>query len=452
MALLSRLMLSMAPTDWALDREPVKVAGPKADAPMRERDSHEPFDVVISGASYAGLALARALATSLDGFLRLALVDRRLPQHAEGLDVRAFALSASSRRMLDVLGLWPRLAERAQAVTEIEITDSSLDAGVRPVLLTYANLLADGEPASWIVPSDALFAALLDAVAADPSITLLAPAEVTGFATTASGAELELASGDRLQAQLLVAADGRRSRLRDAAGIKIVAWNDGQTGIVTTIAHDRPHGGRAVQHFLPGGPFAMLPLKTPDGKESRSCVTWSEATTEASRILALDDEAFLAEVEKRAGGRLGTVTLAGPRQTWPLEMHLARSYVAPRFALIGDAAHGVHPIAGQGLNLALRDVAALTEVIADVVRLGLAPGDHEALLRYERWRRFDSAVSAAAFDGLNRLFSNDAALLRAARDFGLGLVDRMPGLKSFFVAEAAGETGERPRLLKGEMA
>ncbi len=419
---------------------------------MFERDLEERFDVIISGASYAGLALACALGTSLGGSLRIALVDRTPPQCAEGSDVRAFALSASSRRMLEVLGLWPRLAERAQAVTEIEITDSSLEAGVRPVLLTYANRLADGEPASWIVPGDVLLAALIDTVAADPSVALLAPAEVTGFSTTAAGVELELASGERLHARLLVAADGRRSRLRDAAGIKIIAWNDGQTGIVTTVAHDRPHGGRAVQHFLPGGPFALLPLKMPDGRESRSCVTWSEATAEATRVLALGDAAFLAEVDKRAGGRLGAITLAGLRQTWPLEMHLARSYVAPYFALVGDAAHGVHPIAGQGLNLGLRDVAALTEVVADAMRVGLAPGDHEALLRYERWRRFDSAVSTAAFDGLNHLFSNDAALVRALRDFGLGLVDRMPGLKRFFVAEAAGETGERPRLLKGEMA
>jgi 2-octaprenyl-6-methoxyphenol hydroxylase len=233
--------------------------------------------------------------------------------------------------------------------------------------------------------------------------------------------------------------------LREAAGIKIVGWGYGQTGIVTTIAHSRPHGARAVQHFLPGGPFAILPLP-----ENRSCITWSEDAAEAQRILALDDMAFLAEVEKRVGGRLGTLELAGPRQSWPLEMHLARSYVARRFVVIGDAAHGVHPIAGQGLNLAFRDVAALTEVLADAARLGLDLGNGEVLARYERWRRFDSAVSAATFDGLNRLFSNDWTLVRAARDFGLGLVDRMPGLKAFFVREAAGLSGELPRLLKGE--
>jgi 2-octaprenyl-6-methoxyphenol hydroxylase len=242
-----------------------------------------------------------------------------------------------------------------------------------------------------------------------------------------------------------VAADGRRSPLREAAGIKIVGWDYGQTGIVTTIAHARPHGARAVQHFLPGGPFAILPLKG-----NRSCVTWSEEEGEARRILALDDAAFLPEVDQRVGGRLGALELAAQRQSWPLEMHLVRSYVAPRFAVAGDAAHGVHPIAGQGLNLALRDVAALTEVLTDAARLGLDLGNGEVLTRYERWRRFDSAISAATFDGLNLLFSNDWALVRAVRDFGLGLVDRMPRLKEFFVREAAGLSGELPRLLKGE--
>jgi 2-octaprenyl-6-methoxyphenol hydroxylase len=214
---------------------------------------------------------------------------------------------------------------------------------------------------------------------------------------------------------------------------------------VTCIAHDRSHGGRAVQHFLPGGPFAILPLVG-----NRSCITWSENAVEARRILTLDDAAFLAEVDKRFGGRLGAIRLDGPRQSWPLETQLARAYIAPRFALLGDGAHRVHPIAGQGLNLAFRDVAALTEVLADGARLGLDLGDAILLERYERWRRFDSALSAATYDGLNRLFSNDTTLLRSLREFGLGVIDRLPGLKRAFVAEAAGITGELPRLLKGE--
>ena len=269
-------------------------------------------------------------------------------------------------------------------------------------------------------------------------------AAAEGFAADEHGVAVELADGSRLRTALLVAADGRRSRLREAAGIKVVNWSYAQTGIVVTVRHEKPHQGRAVQHFLPGGPFAILPLTG-----NRSCITWTESADRAREILALDDAGFLREVERRFDYRLGSVALAGPLAGWPLDMHLARALVANRFALISDAAHGVHPIAGQGLNLGLRDVAALAEVIADAARLGLDFGSLATLERYERWRRLDSAISAAAFDALNRLFSNDVTVLRTARDFGLGLVDRMPGLKQLFVAEAAGLTGEVPKLLRG---
>jgi 2-octaprenyl-6-methoxyphenol hydroxylase len=408
----------------------------------------ERYDLIISGASFAGLALARAVRAAFGGETRIAVIDRAVRHDGLETDVRAFALSAASRRMLDALGIWERLRRDAQDVSEIEITDSSLEAGVRPVLLKYDNHVGASEPATFIVPGAALYRALSESTAGD--VTLIAPAQADGLTSGDVEAEVVLADGRRLTAALVVAADGRRSALREAAKIKVVAWSYRQTGIVTTIAHGRAHGGRAVQHFLPGGPFAILPLRGPDGRGDRSCITWSEEAGEAARILGLDDADFLAEVEKRVGGRLGALKLAGPRQSWPLEMHLARSYVAPRFALIGDAAHGVHPIAGQGLNLALRDVAALTEVLIDAARLGLDLGNIESLRRYERWRRFDSTLSAVTFDGLNRMFSNDWTLVRAARDFGLGLVDRMPGLKALFVEEAAGLSGDLPRLLKGE--
>ena len=248
-----------------------------------------------------------------------------------------------------------------------------------------------------------------------------------------------------LRPRLLVAADGGKSQLREAAGIKVVRWSYPQIGIVATVRHEKPHQGRAVQHFLPGGPFAILPLTG-----NRSCITWTEEASRARAILALDDAGFLAEVETRFDYRLGTVELAGPCGSWPLDTHLARAMVANRLALVGDAAHGVHPIAGQGLNLGLRDVAALCEVITDAARLGLDIGTLATLERYERWRRLDSALSAATFDALNRLFSNDSTVLRTARDFGLGLVERLPALKQLFVAEAAGLTGEVPKLLRGE--
>ena len=404
----------------------------------------ERFDIIISGASFAGLALARALRLALGRDLRIALVDR-VPRPSEPRpDARAFALAAASRRMLESLGAWDQIADAAAPVSEIEITDSSLEAGVRPVLLKYDNNLEDGQPATSIVPAHCLEQALWRLVADDDGITFFAPAEAASFDASGHAIEIALKDGRTLSAALLVGAEGRRSASREAAGIKIIGWAYGQIAIVTTISHTRPHNGRAIQHFLPGGPLALLPLPG-----NRCCITWSEEEGEARRILALDDAGFLAEIEERVAGRLGTLALAGPRQSWPLEMHLARSYVAPRYVAIGDAAHGVHPIAGQGVNLAFRDVAALTDVIADTARLGLDIGNMESLRKYERWRRFDSALSAATFDGLNRLFSNDWTLLRAARDAGLGAVDRLPFLKHYFVSEAAGLTGDLPRLLRG---
>lgn len=405
------------------------------------------FDIVISGASFAGLALARALLSALGDDLRIAIVDRAPRKETAKPDARAFALSAGARRMLDTLGVWSGIAGEAQAVREIEITDSSLEAGIRPVLLKYDNRLGDedGEPASHIVPATVLEEALHRSVASDPGLTLIAPSEIARFADTGSAMAVTLVDGTEISASLLVGAEGRRSASREAARIKTVGWRYGQTAIVTTVAHERPHDGRAIQHFLPAGPFAILPLPG-----DRACLTWTEDAGEAQRILALDEAGFLAEIETRVAGRLGAVGIAGPRQSWPLEMHLARAYVAPRFALIGDAAHGVHPIAGQGVNLAFRDVAALGEVIVDALRLGLDPGSLQSLERYERWRRFDSFASAAAFDGLNALFSNDALLVRAARDVGLGLVDRLPGLKRQLVSEAAGLTGDLPRLFRSE--
>jgi 2-octaprenyl-6-methoxyphenol hydroxylase len=401
-------------------------------------------DVAIAGASFAGLALALALARTLGPEFRIAIFDRGDVAPADAADPRAFAISEASRRMLEMLGVWSSIASEAQPIERIEITDSFLDAGVRPVLLSYDNTVQD-RPATYVVPGAVLGSALLAAVEAERSVTIFRRSEASGFTTDAFVARLTSRDGRTMRASLAVAADGRHSALREAAGFKTVGWRYPQIGIVTTIRHERPHKGTAVQHFLPAGPFALLPLRG-----NRCCITWSEDEEAGRAIMASDDAAFLAEVDKRAGGRLGALSLDGPRRCWPLEMHLARAYVATRIALIGDAAHSVHPIAGQGLNLGFRDVAALAEVIAETVRLGLDPGDATMLERYERWRRFDSAVSAATFDGLNRLFSRDVTLLRSAREVGLGIVDRLPALKELLVAEAAGLTGELPRLLKGK--
>ena len=409
-------------------------------------------DIVIAGGSFAGLALALALGRCLGAGLSVTVVDRAPKAAASDEDdPRAVALGAASVAMLEVLGVWPQLAPLAAPVARIEITDSPLEAGIRPVLLSWRNELAgeasDARAAAYIVPLTAIGRALATAVDALPGVTM-----IRGIAAERSSAgpftrDVALGDGSTLAARLLVAADGAGSAIRNDAGIKTVRWPYAQSGIATTIAHEREHRGTAVQHFLPAGPFAILPLPG-----NRSCITWTEGEVEAARIMALDDDAFLAEVDRRFGGRLGALSLAGGRRSWPLALQLARAYVAPRLALVGDAAHAVHPLAGQGLNLALRDVAALTEVVADTARAGLDVGDAIALSRYEQWRRFDAMTAAAAFDALNRLFSVDARLLRSAREFGLQVVDRLPALKRAFVGEAAGTTGALPRLLRGELA
>jgi 2-octaprenyl-6-methoxyphenol hydroxylase len=404
------------------------------------------YDVAIAGAGVTGLALACALADVLGPHAQIGVIDRSdFGGAREFADVRASALAAGSKRMLHALGVWSSLAEHAQPVMAVDITDSSLDHAIRPVLVSYDNRVDDSQPATYIVENERLRGALLAAASGRQGVALLGGHAATGFTRDAHGIEVWLSGGRSLRTPLLVAADGRASPLREAAGIKVVRWRYSQTGIVTTVSHEKPHRSRAIQHFLPAGPFAILPLTG-----NRSCITWTEDEERASTILALDDARFLAEVEKRFDYRLGAVALAGPRASWPLDMHLARALVDDRFALVGDAAHGVHPIAGQGLNLGLRDVAALSEVVADAARLGLDIGSLAALERYERWRRLDSALSAAVFDALNRLFSSDWTVLRTARDVSLGLVERMPALKQFFVAEAAGLTGEVPKLLRGE--
>ncbi len=398
-------------------------------------------DIVIAGGGLTGLLLARTLAEVFGPAVRIAVLDARMDGRA---DPRSYALSAGSRRLLEAIGVWAGVSAEAQPVSGIDITDSSLTDAIRPILLSYDTDVGAGEPSMWIVPADALLEAA-KAIVSDTAGVVRILETATALSVDASGIALRLADARALTAGLVVACDGRASPLRAAAGIGTVERQYAQTGIVATVRHERPHGGRAVQHFLPAGPFAILPMTG-----NRSCVTWTEETGEAARILALDDQGFLGELEKRFGYRLGALELAGPRGSWPLAMHLARELIAPRFALAGDAVRGVHPIAGQGLNLALRDVAALSECLVDAVRVGLDVGDATALERYARWRRFDGAAAAAAFSALNVLFSQDNALLRSVRDAGLGVVDRLPGLKQLLVSEAAGLTGEVPKLLQGK--
>jgi 2-octaprenyl-6-methoxyphenol hydroxylase len=402
------------------------------------------FDIAIVGASFAGLAVARGLSQALGPDLRIAIIDRADPASLWAPDSRGFAIWAGAQRVLDGLGVWDAISADAETVTSIEISDSKLEDAFRPALATYEARTDDGSPAVYIVPAATLGSALYHAVAGDPAVSWFAPADIADAHWTDAASELTLGDGTIVRAALTIAADGRNSKLRDAAGIQTIGWPYSQRGIVVRVKFEEPHHGIAIQHFLPGGPFAILPLK-----DNRACITWSSENSEAERIVALDDASFLEEIERRIGGRFGAIALDGPRQSWPLDVRLARSLVAPRFALVGDAAHGVHPIAGQGVNLALRDVAAIVEVLADAGRIGLDFGNGTHLDRYQQWRRFDSLMSAGLYDGLNRTFGIDSMLLRGGRGTALSILDRLPSCKNLIVAEAAGVTGDLPKLARG---
>ena len=402
------------------------------------------FDIVVAGGSYAGLAFVRGLVQALGPDVRIAIVDRVRGPAAVPTDGRAFAVWAGAKAVLEGLGVWQAIAGEAEAMTSIEISDSALQDGMRPTRLTYDARTPDGRPAAYMVPAATLSAALYQSIANEPSVTWIAPAEADGLALTERSAEVRLRDQRTISAALCIAADGRNSKLREAAGIKTVGWAYDQIGIVATVQFSKPHGGVAIQHFLPGGPFAILPLRN-----NRACITWSAEAQEAARVMALDNQGFLAELDRRIGGRFGSIELVGTPQSWPLDIKLPRQLVARRFALIGDAAHGVHPIAGQGVNLALRDAAALIEVVADAARLGLDLGDGTHLERYQRWRRFDSMMSATVYDGLNRLFGVDNIVLRAGRGAGLGMLDRLGSVKQMIVSEASGLSGDVPKLVRG---
>jgi 2-octaprenyl-6-methoxyphenol hydroxylase len=399
-------------------------------------------DVIVAGGGYVGLSLALVLAQSVPG-VRVAVVDIR-PWRTLAGDPRASAIAAAARRMLGTLGSWDAIDPEAEPILSMVVTDSRLDDVVRPVFLTFDGAAGDGEPFAHMVPNGVMVGAL-GAAAEAAGVEMIAPDQARDFEAGPGRVTVTLASGRRLEGALLVAADGVRSRLRGLAGIRVTRWDYGQSGIVTTIAHDRPHEGRAEEHFLPSGPFATLPLKG----GHRSSLVWSERTEVADRLVRGEEIVFEAELVRRLGHHLGDVRVAGPRAAYPLGLTLARDFVRPRFALVGDAAHGIHPIAGQGLNLGFRDVAALGEVVVEALRLGRDPGAIDVLEGYERWRRFDTWRMAAVTDVLNRLFSNDLGPLRTVRDVGLGIVDRLPGLKRAFIGQAAGDAEGQPRLLRG---
>jgi 2-octaprenyl-6-methoxyphenol hydroxylase len=397
------------------------------------------YDVIIVGGGPVGLCQALAL-TRFQRGLRVALLDRR--PFSVPNDKRAFALSAGVRRVLEALGVWSALSAEATPIRAMKISDSGSGDISRPVFLTFEGDVAPGEPYAHMVPNRVLTAALLEAV--KDHADLIAPVEVTGYTAEPATATLSLKDGRVLRAPLIVAADGAMSALRQMAGIGVVSHDYRQSGIVTTIAHQLPHEGTAFEHFRPAGPFASLPLSG-----NRSSLVWTESTEEAARLKALPLEQAAVEIEAAMGSSLGKVTVEEGLQSFPLKLQLAREFVAPRLALIGDAAHVIHPLAGQGLNLGLKDVAALAESVIEAMRMGLDHGSVDVLAGYQQWRRFDTALMAAVTDNLNRLFSNDMAPVRALRDVGMGLVDRFVPVKSALIGRAAGLDRNGPRLLRG---
>jgi 2-octaprenyl-6-methoxyphenol hydroxylase len=399
--------------------------------------TQRPFDFLIAGAGAAGLSLAAALKQSLGRRASILVVDPAIVAHKAS--DRASALAAGSRRMFEQIGAWREIAPLAEPIREMAIMDGRVSDAVRPLQMHFQE--ADGEPLAHMAMNDDIVASLLrlcERLGVECRKASVADATPRRFTIEA------WIDGAPVGARLLIAADGARSPLRGLAGIVTVGWDYRQSAIVATIGHERDHRGRAEQHFLPAGPFAVLPLP---GR--RSSIVWNESNDEAARLVALEPADFRRQLERRFTRRFGEIEEVSAPRAFQLGFRQARRFAGARLALVGDAAHVVHPLAGQGLNLALRDVATLAQILVETMRLGLDPGEPDALARYERARRFDAAASGFGMDAINRLFSNDIPPLRAARDIGLRLVDRTPALKSYFIKEAGGAIGAAPRLSRG---
>lgn len=399
-------------------------------------------DLIIVGGGLNGPALALAAANA--GFSVTIIdalpVDKRTERDFDG---RSYALALTSMRLLRKIGIWDSVTDSAQPMLEIKVTDGRAGEGPSPWMMHFDHAEIEEGPMGYLVEDRHLRRAFLDAMDANDLITHRSEATVTAQNIGASSATVTLASGDTVTGRLLIGSDGRRSGTASRAGIKRTAWGYDQTAIVCAVSHAKPHGGIAHQFFMPGGPLAILPLT-----ENRSSIVWSEQSDKAAEIMRLDDAGFLDALRPAFGSFLGEIQLAGQRFTYPLGLSLADSFIAERVALVGDAAHGVHPIAGQGLNAGLRDVAALAQVLSEARARGEDIGGPQTLARYQQWRRFDTATLAVATDSFNRLFSNDNPLLRAAREIGMGLINNAPSLRRSFIREAAGLTGDLPTLMK----
>lgn len=400
-------------------------------------------DIAIVGGGLNGSALALGL--SQQG-LRVTVIDAlpAQPRKGEGFDGRSYAIALTSVRVLEGIGLWDAIADAAQPMFEIKVTDGRAGEGPSPFFMHFDHAEIEEGPMGHMVQDRHLRRALMDAVDTAEMVEVVNSETVVAQEPDTTGITLTLASGKTLRARLCVGADGRTSGTAARAGIKRTGWAYGQTALVCAVAHELPHHGIAHQFFMPPGPLAILPLTG-----NRSSIVWSETAQNAARIHALPDAEYLDILRPRFGDFLGEISLAGARYTYPLSLSLAHEMIAPRLALVGDSAHGVHPIAGQGLNAGFRDIAALCEVIVDAQRRGEDFGAAVALARYQEWRRFDNATLALATDSFNRLFSNDNGLIRMARDIGMGVVSALPSLRRTFIREAAGLNGDLPRLMRG---
>ncbi|ADE87055.1 UbiH/UbiF/VisC/COQ6 family ubiquinone biosynthesis hydroxylase [Rhodobacter capsulatus] len=400
-------------------------------------------DVLIAGGGLNGPALALALAGA---GLSVTVIDAAPAQRRadDAFDGRAYALALASQKLLAALGLWPAVAAQAQPINDVKAFDGRPGEGAAPFFLHFDSRELDQKPVGYMLEDRFLYRAFLAAMQANPLITLISETSVVAQEVLPGSIRVTLSNGESLSGRVLIGADGRRSGVAERAGIGREGWGYGQTALVAALAHEKPHEGIAYQLFMPNGPLAILPLTG-----NRSSIVWSETDANAAVIATLSDDDFMELVRPRFGDFLGRISLVGPRFSYPLNLTLARAYAADRVALVGDAAHGVHPIAGQGLNLGLRDVAALAEVLIGAMRRGEDIGSIHTLERYQLWRRFDATTLALGMDTVNKLFSNDNPILRAGRDLGMGLVQAIGPLRRGFMRQAAGLAGPQPKLLQG---